>query len=163
MNRDLHTHSASTGRTPRDGAWVAAQSVLMSVLIASGPWHPGDWHSPAGLILGGLLFVAAGAVGIAGVVHLGHNRTPFPSPRPGSVLIRHGVYAWCRHPLYTSVLLAGASWALLWQSSWTLVLAVLQFPFFLAKSRAEERLLRRAFLGYEDYARQVKRFLPGVF
>jgi len=135
----------------------------MSVLIAMGPLQPGDWHSPAGLIAGAVLLVASAVVGIAGVVHLGRNRTPFPSPRAGSILIQHGIYAWCRHPLYTSVLLAGVAWTLLWQSSWTLAVAVVQFPFFLAKSRVEEHRLRQVFPEYETYARRVKRFLPGVF
>lgn len=146
-----------------DIAWVAAQSLLMTGWLVAGPAHPGDWHSLGGLVTGALLFVAAAMVGITGVVHLGRNRTPFPSPRPDSVLIRHGIYGWCRHPLYSSVLLAGFSWSLLWQSHWALGLALLQIPFFFAKSLAEERRLRRVFPEYEEYARQVKRFLPGVF
>lgn len=146
-----------------DITWVAAQSILMTGCLVAGPTHPGDWHSPVGIVTGGLLFVAAAIIGIAGVVHLGRNRTPFPSPRPDSVLIRHGIYGWCRHPLYSSVLLVGFAWSLLWQSQWTLGLAVLQIPFFLAKSIAEERRLRRVFPDYDEYARQVNRFLPGVF
>lgn len=159
----LGTPPPETTRPSRGLRWVVAQSLLMSVLIASGPMHPADWHSPAGIGVGACLVAAAGGIGIAGVIHLGRNRTPFPAPRPGSVLVRHGVYAWCRHPLYTSVLLAGFGWALLWQSGWTLLLAVVQIPFFVAKSRSEERRLVRAFPGYKEYARQVRRFLPGVY
>lgn len=32
-------------------------------------------------------------------------------------LVQHGICAQIRHPLYTSVLLAGFAWALLWQSA----------------------------------------------
>jgi len=161
MNPPVRT--TPLGEPKQGAAWVMAQSLLLAALVASGPLHPGDWHSPTGLAVGVILFLAAGFIGVAGVVNLGGNRTPFPAPRPGSTLVRSGVYGWCRHPLYASVMLAGFSWALLWQGTWTLGLAVVQVPFFVAKARAEERLLRRAFPDYETYARQVKAFLPGVF
>ncbi len=161
MNAPVRTRPR--GERKRGAAWVAAQSVLLLALVASGPLRPGDWHSPPGLAVGTVLFLAAGFIGVAGVLNLGGNRTPFPAPRPGSTLVRSGVYRWCRHPLYTSVMLAGFSWALIWQAAWTLGLAAFQVPFFVAKARAEERLLRRAFPDYEKYARQVKAFLPGVF
>lgn len=151
--------------SPRHGRglrWVVAQSLLMSALVAAGPWHPGDWHSPGLVALGALLFVAAGVVGVTGVLHLGDNRTPLPSPRPGSRLVTRGIYAHLRHPLYTSVLTAGFAWTLLWQSTPCLLLALLQVPFFVAKARAEEVLLRAHFPEYEAYARRVRRFLPGV-
>ncbi len=148
---------------PRGAVWVWAQSVLMLALLALGPMYPGAWHHPAGLVLGWILFATAAVVGILGVVQLGDNRTPFPRPRPGSRLVQRGLYGWIRHPLYTSVLLAGFGWSLLFQSAPALVLAVLLVPFFAAKARAEERWLSAAFPGYAAYARRVKRFVPGVW
>lgn len=147
----------------RGTGWVLAQTVLLVGGVASGPLRSGDWHSPVGLGFGAVLFAAAGILGVTGGIQLGSNRTPFPAPRPGSVLVRHGVYAWCRHPLYASLMLAAVAWALLWQSRWAAAIALVQVPFFFAKSTVEERRLRRRFPDYDEYARQVKRFLPGVF
>lgn len=143
--------------------WVLIQTVLLIALVAAGPIDSGGWHQPAGLALGGVCFVVGGAVGIAGVVRLGRNRTPFPRPRAGSRLVDHGIYRWVRHPLYLSVMLAGLGWALLWQSPSAFLIAAILVPFFDAKARREEVWLREAFPDYEAYARRVKRFLPGLY
>ena len=157
--------AGSPARPPvdRGAVWVWTQSVLMAAVVAAGPVWPGTWHHHFALTVGGLLFAAAGALGIAGVVQLGANRTPFPRPRDGSRLIENGVYAYVRHPLYVSVILASLGWALLFQSGPALVLALILLPFFDAKARREERWLREMFPSYVDYARRVKRFVPGVY
>ncbi|MBL9134528.1 MAG: isoprenylcysteine carboxylmethyltransferase family protein [Verrucomicrobiales bacterium] len=144
----------------RGAAWVWAQSVLMAAQLAAGPLLPATWHSPGSLVAGGVLFALGGIIGVAGVVQLGRNRTPFPRPRPGSVLVRRGVYRWCRHPLYVSVLLASGGWALLFQSAASLGLAAVLIPFFIAKARREEVWLRATFPDYADYSRQVGPFFP---
>jgi protein-S-isoprenylcysteine O-methyltransferase Ste14 len=36
-------------------------------------------------------------------------------------------------------------------------------PFFDLKARREERWLRERFADYDDYARRVKRFIPGFY
>ncbi len=148
---------------PRGAGWVWAQSVLMITLVVLGPLYPGAWHRPVGVLVGWFLFATAAVVGILGVVQLGDNRTPFPRPRPGSRLVEHGLYGWIRHPLYTSVLLAGFGWSLLFQSAAALAVSVLLVPFFTAKARAEERWLTSVFPGYAAYARRVKRFVPGLW
>ncbi|MBX3745622.1 MAG: isoprenylcysteine carboxylmethyltransferase family protein [Verrucomicrobiae bacterium] len=143
--------------------WVGVQSVLLTGLVVAGPAGAGAWHSMAGVILGGLLFGAGGWIGIAGVVVLGRNRTPFPGPRPGSELVTRGVYGWVRHPLYVSLMVAGAGWGLLWQSGWALGVVMGLGVFLDRKAREEERRLREAFPEYGEYAARVRRFLPGMY
>ncbi len=101
--------------------------------------------------------------GLRGHHDLGRHLTPFPRPKADAELIRSGIYAKVRHPLYLSVISLGFAWALLWRSGPALALAVLQLPFFQAKARKEEGWLRERFSGYEEYARRVKRFIPGLF
>lgn len=149
--------------TSRGAGWVWAQSVVMLAWVSAGPATSGTWHSATGVTLGAFLFLLAAVVGITGVTHLERNRTPFPRPRPGSRLIQDGIYAWVRHPLYLSVMLAGFGWALLWQSGLTAVLALLQIPFFDAKARLEEQWLTEAFPEYAEYRRRVRRFIPGWY
>jgi protein-S-isoprenylcysteine O-methyltransferase Ste14 len=151
---------ASNTFAGRGGWWVAAQSILMLAAIGLAVLFPGDWARTPVIAIGGVLFVIGGYFGIAGVIVLGRNRTPFPQPRAGSQLIQHGIYSRVRHPLYTSVMLASLGWALLWQSMASFIAALTLIPFFHAKAGREERWLNQTFSGYADYARRVPRFLP---
>ena len=144
----------------RGGAWVVAQSILMIAVILLGVVFPGDGSRLAVIATGVVLFGAGGCFGIAGVIVLGRNRTPFPQPRPGSELVQRGIYARVRHPLYTSVMLASLGWALIWQSAAAFAAAIALIPFFHAKARREERWLCEMFPGYADYQKQVPRFIP---
>ncbi len=144
----------------RGGLWVLGQSVLMFGVIGLAVRFPGDWTQFALMIPGLILFALGGIIGLAGVLVLKTNRTPFPKPGDGSQLVQRGVYAQMRHPLYTSVMLVSLGWALLWQS-WPAGLAALAFiPFFASKARREERWLRETFPDYVEYERRVPRFLP---
>ncbi len=151
---------ASNTIATRGGNWVVVQSILMLAVILLGVLFHGDWTRIPVIAGGAALFVVGGYFGIAGVLVLGKNRTPYPQPREGSVLIQHGIYALVRHPLYTSVVLASLGWALIWQSVASSIAALALVPFFHAKARREERWLRETFPGYADYARRVPRFLP---
>jgi protein-S-isoprenylcysteine O-methyltransferase Ste14 len=139
-----------------------AQSILMAGVIVSGVVFHGNWTRMSLSAAGAALFVTGGCFGIAGVLVLGRNRTPYPKPKKDSELVQHGIYAQVRHPLYTGVILASLGWALIWQSGPALVPAILLIPFFQAKARCEERWLRTRFPGYSDYERRVPRFLPRV-
>ena len=146
----------------RGGAWVVIQFLLMTLVITLGMAFHGDWtHGPA-IVAGAALFIVSGWFGIAGVMALGRNLTPYPQPREGSQLVQRGIYARVRHPLYTSVMLASVGWALIWQSSLSLLAALALVPFFHAKARHEERWLRDKFPVYADYARRVPRFIPSL-
>ena len=149
-----------SGFLSRGGAWVIAQSILMTAVVGLGVIFRGDWTRLAVIFAGVALFVIGGYYGIAGVAVLGRNRTPFPRPREGSELVQRGIYAKVRHPLYTSVMLASLGWALIWQSGPSLVAALILIPFFHAKARCEERWLRKQFADYVDYERRVPRFIP---
>ena len=106
------------------------------------------------------LFGLGGYLGIVEVVVLGRNRTPYPQPREGSLLVQRGIYARVRHPLYTSVMVASVGWALIWQSAPAFIAALVLIPFFHAKARREERWLRERFPDYPDYEDRVPRFIP---
>jgi len=144
----------------RGGWWVVVQSILLLLVILFGVMFSGDWSRIWLSAAGAGLFALGGYFGIAGVIVLGKNRTPFPEPRVGSVLVQRGIYARVRHPLYTSVMLASLGWALIWQSVASLVAALALIPFFRAKARREEQGLCRTFTSYAEYARRVPRFVP---
>jgi protein-S-isoprenylcysteine O-methyltransferase Ste14 len=68
-----------------------------------------------------------------------------------------------RHPMYTSVMLVSLGWALWWLCEIG-VLYVLGLGFFFDRKAAyEERWLRQKYSEYADYAREVKKFIPGLY
>lgn len=143
----------------RGGGWVLAQFALMLAVGALAVMFPGRGGA-VGLVVGGGLLLLGAGFGLAGAAVLGRNRTPFPCPREGSQLVRWGIYARVRHPLYTSVILLGLGWACVWHSAVGLGAALLLIPFFRAKARREERWLGARFPEYEAYRREVPAFLP---
>ncbi len=154
---------ANSAFVERGGLWVLSQSALMIGAIMLAVIYPGSKVSPLLRLAGGLLAALGAFFGLAGVAALKGNRTAFPKPREHSKLIAQGIYAYARHPLYTSVILVATGWALMWGSLAAWVPALAMLPFFYAKAKVEERWLRQKFPEYEDYERRVRRFIPGVF
>jgi protein-S-isoprenylcysteine O-methyltransferase Ste14 len=143
-----------------DRAWVSGQILLIALVVVAAIFGP---HWPAGLVLafvGAIVTIAGGLVMFWGGRALGRSLTPFPSPR-GAHLER-GPYRFIRHPMYGGgiVLALGISLA---SSPWALVPTAALIPFFLVKSRYEERLLAQADPGYAEYLSRVRsRFFPGL-
>lgn len=146
------------------GGWlVVAQLALMAIAAVSGPLLGRIATSPWKLAGAALLILIGAFLGIAGAKALGRNRTPFPKPRPGSELVRDGVFGLVRHPLYASLIHLGFGWALLWQSWITAALSLAMTAHLLQKAHLEEAWLRERFPGYEAYASCVKRFIPWLW
>ncbi len=144
----------------RGGLWVLGQTTLLSLTVAGGVLCRNQWQSSAVTLCGaGLLLIGAGC-GLAGLVSLGRNLTPFPRPAAGSRLVQTGIYSFMRHPLYTAVFCGATGWALVWRS-WPALLAALALcPLLDAKARHEERWLRQQFPEYSGYEQRVRRFVP---
>lgn len=152
-----------SGFLERGGGWVLGQSALMVMVLVAGPLVPGT-HRPPWLTVLAVLALGLGAVfGLAGVRVLGRNRTIFPEPNPGSRLIRHGIYRRVRHPLYASLMWLSLGWAAWWASPAALLAGVVLAVFLDRKARHEEIRLRARFPEYAEYARQVRRFFPGIY
>ncbi len=147
----------------RGGIWVVGQGLLMLGVAGLGLIHHTDRRHLALFVLGIAFLVFGAFFGITGALALRHNLTPYPKPLPHAQLVRHGIYARIRHPLYTSVLFATIGWALLWQSWTSLLVAFVLIPFFTAKARREERWLQDRFPDYTHYAKGTWRFFPWIY
>ena len=77
-------------------------------------------------------------------------------------VVRGGPYRWIRHPIYLGAILETVGIALLFQSGWSLLAALLLFcPAELARASFEEKYLRANFgSAYADYANEVGGFIP---
>jgi protein-S-isoprenylcysteine O-methyltransferase Ste14 len=147
-------------RPNADRAWVSGQILLMALVVVAAVLGQ---HWPAGLVLaivgvapvivGGLAMLWAGRT-------LGRSLTPFPSPR--GIHLERGPYRFVRHPMYGGGILLALGIALA-SSPLALAPALALVPFFLVKSRYEERLLAEADNGYGEYLTRVRRrFFPGL-
>ena len=136
---------------------MAIQGVLLTgIAVVPSAWGPAV---PQLWIAGGVS-LAVGSVGILTAAwFLGRALTPVPEPN-GAGMIARGVYAWVRHPMYTSVVIAslGVAFARGAAAAWFLVVALALF--FELKTRREERFLAIAYSGYRSYASRTGKFIP---
>ena len=96
---------------------------------------------------------------------MGRNWSIVARTRDDHRLIETGPFAFIRHPIYLALFLLMIAMAIAYGHATHLVIGV---PLFAIGSwlriGEEERLLRAMFgATYEDYARRVKRFVPGLF
>lgn len=138
--------------------WVQSVPVpwLMARFLPEAQWR--FWAAlGAVLTLAGLLFT------VWARVYLGRNWSGVVTVKQDHELVTSGPYALVRHPIYSGLALAFIGTALA-IGQWRGVLAVvLAFICFLRRMSAEERFMREQFhTAYEDYARRVRAFIPGV-
>lgn len=134
-------------------------ALLLPVWFGAGKWLPQDQLS-----LFGAAITAVGAwLTVWGLKSLGAALTPFPAPLTEATLHRLGAYRLMRHPIYAGVMLASFGWALWWLSGIGVVYALALAFFFDRKAAVEEIKLREKYSDYPDYARQVKKFIPGMY
>ena len=109
----------------------------------------------------GWLLIAGGAVpAIWGHLQLGW-RTHMPSMR--DTLVRHGLYAYVRHPIYAGMLLVFVGIALL-RSTWPVVVAcTLGCLWLIVQAKLEEVDLLQRLPAYREYMGQVPRFIPRLW
>ena len=154
--------TSNDGFIQRGGLWVAAQSALLVAALVLPPLFRSQWHNALSTAAGGVLFGIGGWVGIAGVRALGRNRTPYPQPLEDAALVQCGIYAWVRHPLYSSLMFVSFGWALGWGSGAGLAAASALTLLLHGKATREERWLRTRYPDYRAYEQRVHRFVPWV-
>jgi protein-S-isoprenylcysteine O-methyltransferase Ste14 len=124
--------------------------------------------NPAAIIAGlavALLLAATLALFVSATRAMGRNWSMAARMRDDHQLVRSGIFARLRHPIYLAMTLYLGALALALGHFGQLILGA---PFFLLGTAirigVEERLLRERFgSDYLDYARSVKRFIPGLF
>jgi protein-S-isoprenylcysteine O-methyltransferase Ste14 len=155
--------------------WVWGQLVLFAAVAGALPWaaRTVEPDGPFGFVAqaspgqraAGMGFVVAGLViSIYATVCLGRNLTPATTPVEHGELIRNGLYARVRHPIYAGLILilGGLGW---WLSNWRmgLITGLLSWAYFDRKATTEERKLRTRFPAYAEYASRVPKLLPRLW
>jgi protein-S-isoprenylcysteine O-methyltransferase Ste14 len=162
-------NSKQPGFGGRGELLVAIQFMLMIGFALLPVWHPGlgaDAMDASGALrtwLAAPFALLALIFGAFGSVHIRDYLTPLPYPVDHSQLVQHGVYAIVRHPLYASLLFAGAAWALYNLSLSHLAGLAVALVFFNYKAGKEEAWLTERHPEYAHYARRVKKFVPYIY
>jgi len=86
-----------------------------------------------------------------------------PDIKEECTLITDGIYAYIRHPMYSSVLLSMFGVALIYFSMYELVLFLILLVNMITKMLYEESLWHCEGEAYKEYAKKTKRLIPFVF
>lgn len=134
------------------GMWALARAIpALQVLL------------PYRLAVAGVLAVLGISIAVAGVTGFRRARTTVDprTPEASSTLVRSGVHAYSRNPMYLGMLFLLLGWGAWLANFASLALAVL-FVLYLNRFQIapEERAMARRFgADYKDYLRQVRRWL----
>jgi protein-S-isoprenylcysteine O-methyltransferase Ste14 len=99
---------------------------------------------------------------VVAALGLGSALTPTPVPRSSGQLATHGLYRYCRHPIYSGILVIVAGLVIGSGNLWSVIVGAITVTFFNAKASWEETRLTRHFSGYSAYAATTPRFLPRI-
>jgi len=86
-----------------------------------------------------------------------------PRPNNSAKLVTSGVYAYIRHPIYSSFIQMSFGIAFLIGTSGSIAVAAISFIFYYFKSRYEENLLIQKYPDYNPYKERTGRFMPEIF
>lgn len=151
--------------------FFAWESILLLFLLNVEHWFtdPFSWHQ----LIAWTLLVSSLVPLILGVLSLRKRGQP-TQERPGdpsllafektTTLVTSGIYAYIRHPLYSSLLLL--AWGIFFKAPGLpgLALALVATTFLFATARADEQECVRFFgAAYQDYMQKTRRFIPYLF
>jgi len=147
----------------RAGLYVVGQFVLFAVLAVSLIVFPLGQVPLLRLV--GLICIAIAFIVLALAIREFRARNAIlpnitPTPNSRAALVSSGIYAYIRHPIYTSVLLGSVGVALAHGNIAVMVIAAIMIVFFTFKAIYEESLLRVAYPEYGAYMTHTGRFLP---
>lgn len=136
---------------------VVLQFSCIGILMYTGPVFPAN---AAGIVL----FTLAMVIALATTYAFRQSKlTVFPEPRRNATLISSGIFAYIRHPYYSSVLLYAASMLTAHCSYWRLAVAITLLLVIVRKMAHEEKLLCQHFTDYPNYMLHTKKLIPGVW
>lgn len=139
--------------------WVGVQFLIFYLLLFAPLYH--SLPLSRGMIIVGQVFIFTGIIiGIKAIMDLGSSLTATPIPKRKSILRTKGIYAYIRHPIYTSGLITFLGVVFNRPAISSILLYAILIVFFYLKSIFEEKLLSEQFKQYIAYQKITGRFLP---
>ena len=153
----------------RGEGWVVLQVLLFAVIAVLGAISlPSADPGPGNiglLVVGlGLVLTFVGSLVVnQGIRGLGPSFTPWPYPRDDGALVRGGIYALIRHPIYTGTIVLALAWACISLSLPALAAVAILAVVLDLKARREEAWLADRYPDYDAYRAATHRFVPGLY
>ncbi len=143
----------------KDYFFVGIQFLLFGAYALEFPALGFSWPPVFGYV--GLFLAFSGVcTGVLALIQLNTNLSPFPTPVANGELVTTGVFAFARHPIYASLLMAAFGYGLYLGSGYRLLIGLALLVLFYFKSSYEERLLSARYPDYAEYRKRVGRFFP---
>jgi len=93
---------------------------------------------------------------ISSAKELGRSLSPMPRPKENSKLITTGIYSIFRHPIYYSLIIISFSFFIKSFTIYNLILSILLIFIISNKINIEEKYLKRKFINFTSYKKEVK-------
>lgn len=114
-------------------------------------------------VTGIILLIISILVFFIAVISFRQLITPNPVPRDEAKLVKNGIYAYIRHPMYLFGILLTFGYVLYKSAFFTLILCIFYIVFFIYKIKFEENHLIKRFPEYSTYRESTKKLLPFVY
>lgn len=151
----------------RGEGWVVLQVLLLALVAILGAVNlPSADPGTLGLVVIGLGVVLAflgGLILLQGLRGLGRSFTAVPFPRDDGALVRDGIYAQIRHPIYAGSIGLALGWTCITLSVTALAAALVLVVVLDLKARREEAWLTDRYPEYVAYRSATHRFVPGLY
>jgi protein-S-isoprenylcysteine O-methyltransferase Ste14 len=136
------------------------EAAFGTFLVYALPMFPPALLGPALIAISTALIGGGTAAAVVILFRLGRSFSIMPEARK---LVTTGPYRVVRHPHYLAELVATFGTFLQFASLATALLLSIQVAFQVRRMLNEETVLRRIFPGYDTYARNTARLLPGIW
>jgi protein-S-isoprenylcysteine O-methyltransferase Ste14 len=108
-------------------------------------------------ILGWLIIFADAIIIVIALVSI---RIKAAAPKTGDTLVKKGIYSLVRHPIHSGTFLEFAGLLILWPSLQVGIASAIGIIWIFLQTRFEEHDLKNRIPEYEEYIKQVPRFIP---
>ena len=138
---------------------------VVAVAVVSAVDHRFGWSTvPTPVVVLGNVLVAVG-LAIAEIVVIQNNYAAATiTVEADQEVVSTGLYGLVRHPMYVGALIMTIGTPLALASYWGLICLLPGVLVFVARITDEEKFLRKALAGYDEYTQKVHyRLMPGVW
>lgn len=152
-------YSVKHGRFHGIPRFFSFESIFILVVMNLNPW----FHDPFSMlqIISWICLILSAYFGITGFFLLRRIGKPDTNFENTTVLVRTGLYALIRHPLYSSLLFLGTGAMLKDPGILQVVLGLVNLIALYITARIEEREMTGRFGNeYSDYMKETKMFIP---
>ena len=147
----LQPRQSAEGLEPRLSAFAGTFTLMLLIVLPTGTVSP-EWMAAS------TAMIAVGtALSIYCLIWLGRSFSMMATSRD---LVTSGPYSIVRHPLYVAEAISSIGFLVAHWSLAAVLAGGLHFAFQIRRAFIEERILRRTFVEYEDYARSVPMLVP---